>query len=1139
MTTTTATVLFCDVVGSTRHRARLGEIAADRFFRDHERLLREVVREHNGRVVKGAGDGVMAVFNAASDAVLAAVGLHQAVQRETPEIQIRVGAAAGDVSWEGDDCFGMTVVVAARLESTADPGGVLVSSVTRLLAGDRAGVEYRPVGSLDLKGVPEPVETLSVVWHVAATAPTTWRFPATLPALARHPFVGRANETAALEAAWADVSAGGYRVVMLGGEAGAGKTRLATEFARKCHAEGALVLCGLCDSELSLAYQPWVMALDELIGQLPESVLEGLRTELAQLQVLLPQIGKTVSALPVTERLDPEAERHRLFGATSRLLEGASELAPVLIVVDDLHWAGNQTLDLFKFLVRARRIERCLIVSTFRDTDDEVSGAFASALAECRRNETVERIKVGGIGSEDVFELLTALDARGDLRARAEAIAARTGGNAFLVSELSLHGEESDGEVPGGVLDVVEGRLLRMDDSARRLASIMAVGGRVELPVLIDVARSAGLDLGDALHGLLRADLIQELGGPVPAYQFSHALIREAVVSKLSIFDRAQLHHLLAEAIELVHETDRRPVLPELARHFAAAAPIAGWNKAAYYGRRAAVQARRTAAYEEAIEVIRAALGVTPSGTEERALLLIEAVDLLERCGRNAEAVVLAEEADDVAEEIDHLALRARACIELERAAHLANGSLGRSIPRLRRVLGRTDDLEPPLRSQVMASLGRACWLNGIPDGTTLIEEALGDARGLGDPTTISHALEMACVAERDPKTALGHARELEAVTSESGNIFQSMWAMTRQTDALLTLGRMAEAEQVLDRLREGSQRYHFTNYRFLSLLFSHTLALAAGAFDQAESATESANTAEQDEFTGVDAAGTYGLQMFMIRRAQGRLEEMRPVLRLLAQSANHEGIWRPGLVLAYAELGMLDEAQSGFDAIVSEWSGLARDTLWPLTLFFLAETAWKLERGDAADLLLAELEPYAGLTIRAGYTTNGGPADRCRGVLAELAGRHALADECIASARVLASASGSPIWLAQVEISWSWILGRRGDSARAADHRDRALALAQQFGIGSILMSPTGIPTVGDRAAVVVPDGLSPREVEVLGELALGHTNRRIADRLHISVNTAANHVQAILRKTSCENRTEAAAYAFQHGLVKPDETD
>lgn len=1145
MTTTTATVLFCDIVGSTAHRAELGEVDADRFFVAVEQRFRTLVDDAGGQVIKGGGDGIMATFNASSDAVAAAVALQRGTAAQSPEIRLRIGVEAGDVTREGDDCYGMPVVVAARLESAAEPGAIYVSGVVRALAGSRVNAEYEAVGALELKGVPDPVDAFRVVWNLPDEVPTGWVLPAVLPTLGDMPFVGRSSEFGELMSSWSLADAGGSGLVLLGGEAGAGKTRLATELAHVCHRDGAMVLAGLCDRELSLPYQPWVMIVDQLVNMLPPSALDDLRAPLGHVLGLAPHIADSVGGLVQPAPTDPEIARVRMFDAVAALLRSAASMAPILLVLDDVHWAGSQTLDLMRYLVVTNPVERCLVVVTHRDTVDEIDAHFATALADFRRHEAALHLKVDGISSDAVHELLDHGAVGGDLRVRAQSITERTHGNAFLVTELLRAAADPGGDgsaaVPESVADVVRGRMQRLGPDSTKLAGLIAVGGRVELRVLLEATKDDDVDLASGLAELSRSGLVNEMSAAVPSYYFAHALIRDAVAAGLSSFERANLHHHLALAYEQVHTADRRAVLPDLARHFAAASALAGWEKAAYYGRRAVAQAHRTAAYEEAIELIEHTLTVTPQGSRERAELMIDAAQLFERCGRSPEAVEYAGQAAQAATELDEPVLAARASIELERAAHLANAALDRSLPRLRRVLEGRDSLPPPMTIQATASLGRAAWLTGADGARTLTAEALAAARELGDDETISHALEMACVIEEDPRRALELAVELERSTAAQGNVFQSMWAMTRQTDALLMLGRLAEAEAVLDRLRAESDRYRFTSYRYLSLVFTHTLALAAAAFEQSEEATDAANTAVQSEFAGLDASGAYGLQMFMIRRAQGQLEEMRPVLRILAQQAGVAGVWRPGLLVAYIELGMFDEATAGFDDMMdNHWDEAPRDTLWPLAVSFLADACVALERTDAADRVFAELAPYAGQTLRAGYTTNGGPADRCRAAMAELAGRSSEADECIRDAHALAVESQSPLWLAMTESTWAWMLARRGETAAEAHHA-QACEIADLFRLGCVPRSLPGLAGLseggaspGAAAAAALPDGLSEREADVIALLAEGFTNRQIADELFISPNTAANHVRAILRKTASANRTEAAAYAFNHGLAR-----
>ena len=239
MPTTTSTILFTDAVESTVLRTELGETAADRLFREHEHALHGVVTSHRGSVVKTAGDGIMASFESATDAVQAAVAVQQCVTRDFPALRVRVGLGVGDVSWEDGDCFGLPVVLAARLQSEAEPGQILVSSLVRMLAGDRAGVQFRSIDRLSLKGLPEPVDAFEVEWTPVSEEAGADAFQVPLPsALAVAtplPFVGRDREWSVVQDAWAMVQSSVRQTVLIGGEAGAGKTRLAFEFARWAH----------------------------------------------------------------------------------------------------------------------------------------------------------------------------------------------------------------------------------------------------------------------------------------------------------------------------------------------------------------------------------------------------------------------------------------------------------------------------------------------------------------------------------------------------------------------------------------------------------------------------------------------------------------------------------------------------------------------------------------------------------------------------------------------------------------------------------------------------------------------------------------------------------------------------------------
>ena len=272
---------------------------------------------------------------------------------------------------------------------------------------------------------------------------------------------------------------------------------------------------------------------------------------------------------------------------------------------------------------------------------------------------------------------------------------------------------------------------------------------------------------------------------------------------------------------------------------------------------------------------------------------------------------------------------------------------------------------------------------------------------------------------------------------------------------------------------------------------------------------------------------------MYAIRRAQGRLVEVAPVMRALAATADPPSTWRPGLAALYADLGMLDEAGAVFESLAPDgFVAVARDAVWPASLTFLAETCIALGDLTHASVLHDELVPFRGHNLIAGMTICFGPADRLLGGLAALLGRPQEADEHFRIALELAERSASPLWTAEVQYDWATVLAER-EPDRARQLGEQALATATRHGIGRLSARPVPGTERSAPATPELPDNLSLREAEVLRLVATGQSNRDIGAALYISQNTVANHVRAILRKTGCANRTEASLYAARRGLL------
>ena len=1158
MPTTTSTILFTDAVESTSLRTELGETAADALFRDHERRLHRIVTDHHGTVVKTAGDGIMAAFDASTDAVLAAIAVQQHVAGGSPVLQVRIGLGVGDVSWEDGDCYGLPVVVAARLQSAAAPGQIVASALVHQLAGDRSGAQFRALDPLPVRGLAEPIEAYEVDWkpieRTSPAEPFAVALPSALAVASSAPFVGRSGEWATLLEAWTAASAGAPQAVLIGGEAGAGKTRLAVEFARWASGQGAAVAYGACDAELAVPYQPFVVALDHLLRAMPDELLVHHREQFTEMAVLLPQIERRIPGLQRTPGADPDTERYRFFTAVDAMLDVAAAGRPVVVLIDDLHWAGQPTLALLRHLTRSSTELPLLLLATFRDTAAEIPDSLAMLLAELRRTNSARRISLSGLDPSSVEDFVATMvghDLDRDLRLVAHSLAARTGGNAFYLGELwrqlissgrvACEGgrwtvrSDADGDgVPESVREVESARLVTLSAPARHVVELMAIGGQ-RLPLRVVTAASDlapdALDAG--VEELVDARLLVEVGGSLPTYEFVHAIVRDSVAQTVRAGARIRLHHRLALAFESVFEGDRRPVLAELARHFTAAASVAGPAKAVYYARRAAAQAMRSVAYDEAIAHLESALALSPGDSTEAIDLELELGSALCRKGDNQQAMQVFQQAFRAARERGLVEQAVQAAVGFDFAVQMPGLPGDESVRIMSEALELVGAEDSALRARVQASLGLALALAGrVDEAKPMGEASLIAARRHDEPTVIMSALQCAMIYEEDPFVYLALATEVCELALAHNDPWVYCYARGSYVRGLMRLGRVAEARDGLPELREAAERGQFVLYRYQSIAFDVMFALIDGRLDEAEELAERAMAfaaAARTEF----GAGVYGVQMYAIRREQGRLEEVVPAMRVAAALQTDPTVWRPGLTALFADVGMFEEARREFETLSSDgFAAVPRDATWPGSLTYLSEVCTALADRERAAVLYLELDAFARQTMQVGFTVNLGPADRLRGNLAALLGRRAEAEQHFTAAMELAVVTQSPVWRARIAHDWAVALAPQYALLREAEE------LAVQVGMEDLqrrcsrelaaMRSPAG-----ETRAASLPDKLSSREVEVLRLVAQGHSNREIGERLFISGNTVANHVRSVLQKTGTANRAEATAYAARHGLL------
>jgi len=626
--TGTVTLLFTDQVGSTETLQRLGDEEGERLRRAHFGLLREAAQMHGGEEVKNLGDGLMVAFVSAVDAVVCAITIQQAVDRarRTGELSfaVRIGLNVGEPIRDEGDYFGTPVVIAKRLCDAGAPGQILASELVRALIGTRGGFAYRALGAVPLKGVADPVGACEVIWE--ASTEVRVPLPPLLAGEDRGTFVGRSDAGAELEAEWAGVREQGLRVVVLAGEPGIGKTRLAREFARTAHGQGATVLAGSCHEETHVPYQPFVEALRYYIACCPPAELAVQVTpRRAQLAAILPELEDPRSPYGPTG-LGAEQERYRLFEAVSSLLADAAHLRPLVLFLDDLHWADQSSLLLLRHLARSAKGAPLMVLGTYRPVEVGDEHPLAEALAELRRARTLQRLALSGLGEGEVAELIagrTGLEAPSGFVAL---LAERSEGNPFFIEEL-LHDvdAESDwsvaaGGVPDSVRDLLLRRLRGLGDGCRQALSVAAVAGReFELDVLERVLELPRDRLIDLVEEAIDADVLVEPAQSVGRLSFSHALFRETIYEQLSATRKAQVHGRIAAAIEQAPADRIDERAGTLAYHYRAAGEL---RKAFDYHRRAATAAERVHAQETALENLQGAilagemLGMT-AATEE------------------------------------------------------------------------------------------------------------------------------------------------------------------------------------------------------------------------------------------------------------------------------------------------------------------------------------------------------------------------------------------------------------------------------------------------------------------------------------------------------------------------------------------
>jgi class 3 adenylate cyclase len=1077
---TTATILFCDLVGSTELMSRLDD-RADTVRRAVFAALRTAVASQGGTEVKSLGDGLMVAFPSAAAGLAGGIALQRAMARlnraqRAGSLRLRVGVSVGDLAREDDDYFGPAVVEAARLCEEAAGGQILLSDTVLAVARYPSSLPVRALGRMRLKGLGDAIGVYELGW--TATGPAV-ALPPTLAASERTRFVGRVDDRATVAAAVEQAAAGTRRTALVAGEPGIGKTRLVAAVAAEAHGRGITVLYGRCDPELGVAYQPVAEALGAFVaacdGDLLARHVEEHGGELAR---LVPDLARRVATLPPPRVGEPEGDRLRLFEAVDSLLAEAGLEAPVLLVLDDLHWAARPTLLLLRHLARSERPAALAVVGTFRDTELGPEHPLTALLGDLRRLADVARVELRGLAEDDVAELLESAAGRplGSLGRRlARMVHAETQGNPFfagevvrsLVAGLAQAGDDHDLDaiaIPEGVREVVRGRLARMGEATRQVLAAAAVVGS-DFPVDL-VGETAGLSredgLLDGLDEALGQRLVVEGDEAGRQYSFAHAIVRGTIYRDLSAPRRADLHRRAGEAVERLRGTGG-PELPALAHHFceAARAGTPGTAaKAAGYALGAARRAIDQLAYEQAADTLEravAALEGEPGADPARGCDLLLAL------------------AETRLRTYDHAAVRdagvraaaaARAAASPERLARAAAWYSARA------VAGEHDEVGMAMCEEALAALDpdarveRALVLAGLATQAAFAgqaeradaasREAVALAAATGEDEV--HALALfaryyTLWGSERAEEQLALADELRALEVVLPNgLLASLDAERLRTYPNLVLGRrepfLASVAEVARTGRDLRSRYFLA----AAAMWRGCLMLLEGRFDEFDD-----TMADRGGLVGDDPnfRNALSAQLFHRYFEQGRLADLLPLVAGFVQAAPGLAGFRAALALAHVEAGDLAAARALVEELApGRFAGVPRDVSWPATLAVLSEVGAALGDPGWAGVLGDLLRPYAGqlLVLSAGYCP--GAADRYLGMAAAVAGR---LDEAAArhrSAIDLEERIGARPLVARSQAWLGRALAARdgpGDAAEAARLARAARAAAEEMGMGRL----------------------------------------------------------------------------------------
>jgi class 3 adenylate cyclase/DNA-binding CsgD family transcriptional regulator/tetratricopeptide (TPR) repeat protein len=1147
------TILFTDLVDSTAIADRLGEEGAEKLRLAHFALLRAALDAHVGEEVKNLGDGLMAVFASPVDAAEAAVAMQQAIAVHNgassgPPLSVRIGVHAGEPVREDGDYFGTPVVVASRLCAAARGGQILAGELVAALVGSRGGLRFNSLGLVELKGLSDPLPVAELVWTDDPTAAgpagrSVPRRPRRAPVPRGPALVGRPDELARLEEEYARAVAGEFRCVVLTGEPGVGKTRLAMELMSR-QEEGPALRSRSHTMTSGVAFGAWIEALDPLLQVLgDDEVAELCGGFLDDLSGLFHRVAALRGPWS-RAREGQEAPRPRLFAGLTRMLDELTVQAPLVVLLDDVHWADASSWEVLRQVARRLDAAPLLVLLTARPAELAEHEAAAGVLFELEQDGLLTRLDLMPLQVAGLRALAEQVIGAEPKAALVDWLAERSLGNPLFALGLlrALLEEGADlsaptlRRLPENLTERIAARARQIHPTQMMIFELLAVAGRpLALADLLAASELQLEELGPLLAELTSArGVIETERGRTLTYEISHPLVRDAVYEQMGGARRRAVHRHLARVLRDAGH------VAEAAGHFARAADP-GDPEAVSALLAALREAEEREAVVEALGVLGALVELLPRA-DDRWLDVLDAMraraDWItdHRADGRAEVTVAALQAIDGRLRDDHDPQR-RAVVKF-RLAHFLGWGIG-DVAAAERLCSEARELFELIgdAQQVRVAERELAWIRGLEgDYTTMVARAKRLAEAAEAAGDIANAaLAWATVAPAEiirGRFDVGLvANERAAALAQSADkpyrftVTQNMTAM-----ALAARGQMTEARGIFAETKRRDPSYRDSGHLDIETWANWFAGDFGAALAAAQECARASPAGGLRRLIGMEFGALAAIERGDRAEAARQRDRARGVLGDRQWQFHQPMLWWVDAMLLWSDRELGSALAALTDAIAQM---CAQDLLFIgvpalLDLVDLAAEAGDHELVSRASGQLTEVAAAAAEPFR---------------VMAAIGASRAL---LVADARsdAVATATAAVTGAEGIECRAlharaRYALGLACIGSDAATHLEHAARIFEGCGAvwrrEKVLDALRRVGSSGRRALAAVsgPGSLTRREREVAELAAQGMSAKEIAGALFVGERTVETHLGNVYAKLGVESKLDLVRRAGELGII------